>query len=124
MMHTKSDGLSLVEVLVAIAMLAIISASVVAFLPTIVNVNRAASSEQRVTATSKRFFERVSGVVSPSMLVEGTYGADETVAGRDVTVPPDCRATVSKPVEDVNIMRIVLSCEDTVDQVLEVGAAS
>ena len=123
MTRSPSDGLTLVEVLVAIAMLAIISVSVVGFLPTIVTVNRSASGEQRVTAASKGFFEGVSGSAYPS-LVEGTYGANEAVAGSDVTVPSGCRATVSRPIEDVDVMRIVLSCEDTVDQVLELGAAS
>lgn len=52
-------GLTLIEMLVAITLLAIIGAAIVAFLPTIVTLNRTATEDQETTVVAKAFFEDV-----------------------------------------------------------------
>ena len=50
-------GFTVIEMLVSIALLGVISSALVAFLPTIVSMNRQSNEEQQVTVDAKRAFE-------------------------------------------------------------------
>ena len=117
----KLKGLSLIEVLVALAMLAIISSATIAFLPMIVGMNREANNDQDMTVRSKTFFEGLAGAATaPSDWTLNVYTSGATVAGADVTVPDECSAGLTSPT--AGIVTVVLSCADTRDQILEFGS--
>lgn len=81
-------GFTLIEMLVAIALLAIISAALIAFMPTIVTLNRRSSQEQEITVATKGFFEEVRS----SWTDRDTFDAGTLPAS-----PEGCTADVSDP---------------------------
>ncbi|ACO45510.1 type II secretion system protein [Deinococcus deserti] len=57
MMRDTQSGFTLIEILVSMAIFAIISASVMTFLPALTKSNGATNDQQRVTLVAKAFFE-------------------------------------------------------------------
>lgn len=100
----KSSGFTLVEMLVAIALLAIIGAALVTFLPTIVTLNRNSTGEQEITVDAKRFFESVRQAwqdgghfEAGTIPIENEDGTEETVALEGYAVSDACTVSVMDP---------------------------
>lgn len=97
-------GFTLIEMLVAIVLLAIISAALIAFMPAIVTLNRRSSQEQEITVAAKSFFEEV----------RRTWTArDAFDAGTLPASPEGCTAQVSDPDAGAPGIRhrVTLTCE-------------
>ena len=122
--------------LVSIALLGIISSALVAFLPTIVSMNRQSDEEQRVTVDAKRVFETLRAewasdvvafdneILSGSSLAD--YLSSETAGRCTGAVAASGQvdggfATSSPPTSDTTLRKqVTLTC-DGVPFVLEVG---
>ena len=114
----SARGLTLIEVLVAMTMLAIISAAALALLPTIVDTNRSAAEEQAATNRAKSFFETLDGTELDTSEWTVETGIEGSFAG--ATVPAGCSVDLSTPRS--GIWRVGLACVDLDEQmVLEVG---
>lgn len=106
----QGRGLTLVEMLVAITLLAIIGAAIVAFLPTIVTLNRSSTEDQETTVVAKKFFE------------DARSGFENTTADTfaDVAlpaVPEGCTAAnenFNDSEGEVYIRRVSLTCDTDV----------
>lgn len=123
----KSSGFTLVEMLVAIALLAIIGAALVTFLPTIVTLNRTATVDQGTTVFAKRFFEnvrrswQVSGNFdSGTIIVKNADGTEQTLvlSGTETNVASStgCTAVAADPDSGVYTppvrKRVALACQN------------
>lgn len=57
--NRSAAGLTLIEILVATAMLSIVSAAIIAGLPQLVQINRASSEDIEITRSARAFMEEV-----------------------------------------------------------------
>lgn len=106
----RVGGLSLVEVLVAITILAIISAAVVGLLPSIVRTSRAASNDLIDTQTMQTVLERIAGEWQDSSAYAAqTIGEDAIgVFIAEQLAASDCTGAVSQPA--VSRTLVVITC--------------
>lgn len=126
----------MIEMLVSIALLGIISSALIAFLPTIVSMNRQSNEDQRVTVDAKRVAETLRAEWSSNATAYdsetlggsdlATYlnsetaghctaavaGSDQVSGGFSASSPPTNAATIRK--------QVTLTC-DAQAFVLEVG---
>lgn len=126
-MRGRAGGLSLVEVLVALAIFSVVSAAVLALFPSVFRLSSQTRADQSVTIAAKHYLERVRAQYS-------------TRSGFDAEVLPDppaastinhytCTSSVStQPIPSVaegQIKRVTLSCthvnQPTLTFVLDFG---
>ncbi|MFC4426777.1 type II secretion system protein J [Deinococcus navajonensis] len=103
MMHGAQRGFTLIEILVSMAIFAIISASVIAFLPGLTSTNRSTNDQQRVTLAAKAFYEEARSKLRANFA--------DTLA--TVTVPTNdngLTCTQSMTALQTDLKRVKLSC--------------
>lgn len=71
-MNGTQRGFTLVEILVAIAILGIVLASIGAVLPGLAGVNRASSDEQRAVLAARAYFEQVRAALNSNFSADVT----------------------------------------------------
>ena len=71
-MNGSQRGFTLVEILVAIAILGIVLASIGAVLPGLAGVNRASSDEQRAVLAARAYFEQVRAALNSNFSADVT----------------------------------------------------
>ncbi|UBV42069.1 prepilin-type N-terminal cleavage/methylation domain-containing protein [Deinococcus taeanensis] len=111
----KDAGLTLIEVLVALAIFTALSVAVLGLLPTLFKVNRQNQNDQAVTVAAKAFMESVRTAYS----VQSTFDAGSLPAapGAGLLNGLTCTATQSNPVptwvspsSGPLLRRVTLSC--------------
>ena len=107
-MNTKSQGFTLVEILVSLALLSVIATATFGLLPGLARSNSATRDEQRVTLVAKSFFEQTAAFYATSVNYDQDPPAPEgTVDGlacSAVTSP------IPNPAGQTTLKRVVLSC--------------
>ncbi|MFC4636735.1 type II secretion system protein J [Deinococcus hohokamensis] len=73
----KNDGFTIIEILVALAIFAVVMATLLAVLPSLASTNTRSRDQQRVTLAAKSYFENVRSAMAVN------FNADPTV----ITVP-------------------------------------
>lgn len=113
-MTARRNGLTLVEILVAIAILAIVSASVAGIFASIARVNRDATLEQQATVNAKAYFEDVQRHVRD--------GGAITVAALP-SVPGGCTGPTVTGVAGGAASTVAISCPPAGTLALTLGVA-
>ena len=107
-MNTKSQGFTLVEILVSLALLSVIATATFGLLPGLARSNSATRDEQRVTLVAKSFFEQTAAFYATSV----NYDQDPPAPGGTVDGLA-CSAVTSpipNPAGQTTLKRVVLSC--------------
>ena len=98
-------GFTLIEMLVAIALLSIIGMALISFLPTIVTLNRNSTQDQEITVAAKQFFEEV----------RRDWATPTTFEAGTIPNPPEgCSASIQDPDSGAPGIRkrVTLACDD------------
>lgn len=84
----KNQGFTLIEILVAIAILAVISLAVGALFPPVMRLNATSTGEQRATLASKAYFEALRGELRDNTKFDNaaTTVANTAVPGTDTAL--------------------------------------
>lgn len=104
-MNGRQRGLTLIEVLVSIAIFAIVSVAVLAMFPTIFKLNSKTRADQAVTISAKQFMENLRVKYSTRAGFDNGALPDN---------PSDCTGTVNnQPISSLpagTIKRVTLTC--------------
>ena len=106
-MNTKSQGFTLVEILVSLALLSVIATATFGLLPGLARSNSATRDEQRVTLVAKSFFEQTAAFYATSVNYDQVPPAPEGTVDGLV-----CSAVTSfpNPAGQTTLKRVILSC--------------
>ncbi len=104
-MNRSKSGFTLVEVLVAIAILGIVSAGVIGFFATIVTTARNTDREQTQTISAKTFLEQVAEAWNDSVAFSSTANVPT-----GLTAPAGCTAVSGAPSAQ-GVKTMVLTCD-------------
>lgn len=114
----REAGLTLIEVLIALAIFTVLSVAVLGTLPILFKVNRSTQNDQAVTVAAKAFMESVRTGYS----TQGTFDAGTLPASPDTSLMGGltCAATQSNPVAawvspsgGPMLRRVTLTCKGT-----------
>lgn len=115
MKHAAESGLTLIEVLVAIAIFAIVSVAVLSMFPAIFKLNSQARSDQAVTIAAKQFMENArTTYISNASFQQGTDGlpaAPTPGNGYTCTRSANPQLNSTTTPTEVLIQRVTLACE-------------
>lgn len=115
---TREAGLTLIEVLIALAIFTVLSIAVLSVLPTLFKVNRSNQNDQAVTVAAKAFMESV----RTSYSAQSTFDAGTLPAAPDTSLMGGLTCTTSQtnPVPtwvtasgSPMLRRVTLSCTGT-----------
>ena len=107
-MNTKSQGFTLVEILVSLALLSVIATATFGLLPGLARSNSATRDEQRVTLVAKSFFEQTAAFYATSVNYDQDPPAPEgTVDGLACSAGT---SPIPNPAGPTTLKRVVLSC--------------
>lgn len=117
MKRAAERGLTLIEVLVAIAIFAIVSVAVLAMFPTIFKLNSQVRSDQAVTIAAKQFMENTrTTYTSNTSFQQGTDGLPAApTPGNGYTCTRSASSQLNSTVtpSEVLIQRVTLLCQRT-----------
>jgi prepilin-type N-terminal cleavage/methylation domain-containing protein len=99
----KQSGFSLIELLIAMAIIGMIATALMAFMPTMTRMNRNTRADQEITTAAKRFMEEVRGAWldpadGPGNFDAATFADGTAIQGYSVSGPAvNCTASVTDP---------------------------
>ncbi|PJI54139.1 prepilin-type cleavage/methylation domain-containing protein [Methylobacterium radiotolerans] len=115
-MKAQSSGLTLIEILVALAIFAVVAAAVLAMFPTIFKVNGQTRADQAVTIGAKQFMEQARAAMDTVTEFDSVTAAASLPAAPDATKVNNyscVRALNSQPDPSIaagQIKRVTLTC--------------
>ena len=109
-MNTKSQGFTLVEILVSLALLSVIATATFGLLPGLARSNSATRDEQRVTLVAKSFFEQTAAFYATSVNYDQDPPAPEGTVDGLACSAPAVTSLSTNTAGQTTLKRVVLSC--------------
>ena len=109
-MNTNSQGFTLVEILVSLALLSVIATAAFGLLPGLARSNSATRDEQRVTLVAKSFFERTAAFYATSVTYDQVPPAPEGTVDGLACSAPAVTSLSTNTAGQTTLKRVILSC--------------
>lgn len=109
-MNTKSQGFTLVEILVSLALLSVIATATFGLLPGLAKSNSATRDEQRVTLVAKSFYEQTAAFYATAATYDQAPPAPEGTVDGLTCAAPAVTSLSTDTAGQTTLKRVVLSC--------------
>lgn len=109
-MNTKSQGFTLVEILVSLSLLSVVIVATFGLLPGLAKSNSATRDEQRVTLVAKSFFEQTTAFYATSIAYDQVPPAPEGTVDGLACSAPAVTSLSTDTAGQTTLKRVILSC--------------
>lgn len=108
--RARKAGFTVIEILVSVALLAVVVSLTLSLLPGFARVNSMTADEQRVTLVSKSYFEQAAAFYASSANYDSAAPLPENTTGGLTCRTPATTTLSSDAGGQVNLKRVTLTC--------------
>lgn len=108
--RSRAAGFTVIEILVSIALLAVVVVSVLSLLPGLARANAATSDEQRATLVAKSYFEQAAAFYATPANYDSAAPLPENTTGGLSCTAPLVTGMSADAAGQVNLKRVTLVC--------------